>query len=71
MEKSALELLLDDDYNGTVFIKDENNKDIEYVQMALIPFDNNMYAIVVEKQAFESGDIESSGIVLGLDEEKN
>lgn len=71
MEKNILECLLDEECDLPIYLKDENNKDVAYVQIALIPFDNVMYAIVVEKEAFDSGEVGDAGIVLSIDEEKN
>ncbi|MGN0771684.1 MAG: hypothetical protein ACI4MI_03760 [Christensenellales bacterium] len=70
MKKSAIDLILDTEYDGSVTLYDEQGKAVEFEQIALIPYDKKMYAILVEKEIFDKGDLEEAGLVFELDEEE-
>lgn len=70
MERNIVDCLMDEEYDGLIYLQNESGKEEEFVQIALIPFDNTMYAIVVSKAAMDKNDIEDAGIVLSLNDEK-
>lgn len=48
---SAIDIILDENNNENVILFDENNKEVEFEQIALIPLEDDLYVILrpVEK----------------------
>ncbi len=67
--KNAIEQLLDEDNQETVYLKSDKDGSIQpFEQMALVAYDKKLYAILVRKEDFDNGNLESSGIVFEVDE---
>lgn len=67
--KNAIEQLLDEENDETIYLKNSVTGKIDaFEQMALIPYDKNLYAIVVRKEDFDAGNLENGGIVYRIDE---
>ena len=61
--KNAIEQLLDEENSETVYLKSDETGEIEaFEQMALVPFDNSLYAILMRKEDFD--------MVFKIDEKK-
>lgn len=69
--KNAIEQLLDEENDETIYLKSDVTGEIEaFEQMALIPYDKNLYAILMSKKDFDAGNFENGGIVFRLDEKR-
>ncbi|MCX4362139.1 MAG: hypothetical protein OSJ74_01950 [Clostridia bacterium] len=69
--KNAIEQLLDEENNETVYLKSDVDGSIQaFEQMALIAYDGRLYVILVRKEDFDSGNIESAGLVFEIDEKR-
>ncbi len=67
--KNAIEQLLDEENCETVYLKDNKTGRVNaFEQMALIPYDKNLYAILVTKEDFDSDNLENGGLVYRIDE---
>jgi len=66
MEKNAIERLLDENDLGTIVLFDENDKEVEFEQIAIIPYENEVYAILKPVKEME-GVAEDEAIVFLLD----
>ena len=66
MEKNAIERLLDENDLGTIVLYDENDKEVEFEQIAIIPYNENVYAILKPVEEME-GVAEDEAIVFLLD----
>ena len=67
--KNAFEQLLDEENYETVYLKSDKDGSIQaFEQMALIAYDKKLYAILVRKEDFDSGNIENAGMVFEVDE---
>ena len=71
MKRSAIDLLLDEEYDGPIELVAQDGRKMEFVEIALIPFDKKIYAILVEKSLFDAGEIENSGRVFELNPDKD
>ncbi len=69
--KNAIEQLLDEENSETVYLKSDETGEIEaFEQMALVPFDNALYAILMRKDDFDAGNFDNGGMVFKIDEKK-
>ena len=69
--KNAIEQLLDEENDETIYLKSDVDGSIRaYEQMALIPYDKRLYAILVRKEDYDSGNLENAGMVFELDEKR-
>ena len=69
--KNAIEQLLDEENDETIYLKNNVTGKIDaFEQMALIPYDKNLYAIVVREEDFDRDNLENGGIVYRIDEKK-
>ncbi len=59
---------MDENCLDSIWLEDEKGKKHEYEQEALIPYDNKMYAIMVDVEAAKRGDWEHAGEVFLIDE---
>lgn len=67
--KNAIEQLLDEENCETIYLKNNDTGEISaFEQMALIPYDKDLYAILVRKEDFDAGNLESGGLVYKIDE---
>lgn len=72
MEKNAIERLLDENDLGTIVLFDENDKEVEFEQIAIIPYDNEVYAILKPVEEMEGvADDEAIVFLLDADEESD
>ncbi len=70
MEKNAIERLLDENDLGTIVLYDENDKEVEFEQIAIIPYENEVYAILKPVKEMEGvADDEAIVFLLDADEE--
>ena len=67
---NVIDSIMDENCLDPVWLEDEKGKKHEYEQEALIPFDNKMYAIMVDVEAANAGDWENAGEVFLIDEVK-
>ncbi|MDE6472732.1 MAG: hypothetical protein K2L52_06855 [Clostridia bacterium] len=69
--KNAIEQLLDEENDETIYLKSDKDGSIHaYEQMALIPYDKKLYAILVRKEDYDLGNIENTGLVFEVDEKR-
>ena len=67
--KNAIEQLLDEENDETVYLKSEKDGVISaFEQIALIPYDKKIYAILVRKEDYDLGNVENAGLVFEIDE---
>ena len=67
--KNAIEQILDEENDETVYLKSDKDGSIQaFEQMALVPYDKRLYVILVRKEDFDSGNLDSSGLVFEVDE---
>ncbi len=72
MEKNAIERLLDENDLGTIVLYDENDKEVEFEQIAIIPYQNEVYAILKPVEKMEGvADDEAIVFLLDADEESD
>lgn len=65
--ENIFDTILDENCTDTIYLEDEKKNLIAYEQIAIIPYDNKMYAILAEKEAYEQG-LEDCGEVFLIDE---
>lgn len=65
--KDIIDQLMDESTAATVQLYDSENKPVAFEQIALIPFDGEMFAILAQKEMFDRGETEHSAIVVRLD----
>ena len=68
--RSVIDQILDNEYDGTVTLYDGNGKAVEFEQIAVIPYDKRVYAILVQKEIFDKGELDEAGEVFELDGER-
>lgn len=66
-EKTVFEQLLDENDNSNIFLYDENEKEIEFEQIAIIPIKEDVYAILKPVKPME-GVGEDEAMVFELEE---
>lgn len=72
MEKNAIERLLDENDLGTIVLYDENDQEVEFEQIAIIPYENEVYAILKPVEEMEGvADDEAIVFLLDADEESD
>ena len=70
--KNAIEQLLDEENDETIYLKNNVTGEISaFEQMALIPYDKSLYAILMRKEDFDAGRFENGGIVYKIDEKNH
>lgn len=67
---NVIDQILDTEYDGAVTLYDGNGKAVEYEQIAVIPYDKKVYAILVQKEIFDKGELDEAGEVFELDGER-
>lgn len=67
---NVIDQILDTEYDGIVTLYDGNGKAVEYEQIAVIPYDKRVYAILVQKEIFDKGELDEAGEVFELDGER-
>ncbi len=69
--KNAIEQLLDEENDETIYLKSDETGEIQaFEQMALVPFDNSLYAILMRKEDYDNGNFENGGMVFKIDEKR-
>jgi len=72
MEKNAIEQLLDENNTDPIVLYDENDKEVEFDQIAIIPFNENLYAILKPVEPMEGvGEDEAIVFALETDEDED
>lgn len=67
-ERTAIEILFDENSEDNFYLYDENDEKIEFEQHAVIPFEGDIYAIAKPVVPFEGMD-EDEVMVFKIDEE--
>ncbi len=67
-ERDAIEMLLDDECTDDITLYDENNNPVDFEQIAVIPLEDRLFAILKPVEPLE-GVNEDEGIVIEIDEE--
>ena len=67
-ERDAIDLLLDDECTDDITLYDENNNPVDFEQIAVIPLDDRLFAILKPVEPLE-GVADDEGIVIEIDEE--
>lgn len=65
--KNVFDSILDENCTDVIYLEDKDHNKIAYEQIALIPYDNKLYAIMVEKELYDKGE-ENCGDVFYIDE---
>ena len=66
-ERSPIELLLDENNSDNIKLFDDKNNEVEFEQVAIVPIDEKIYAILKPAQKMEGvGDDEA--LVFGIEE---
>ena len=69
--KNAIEQLLDEENDETIYLKSDETGEIQaFERMALVPFDNSLYAILMRKEDYDNGNFENGGMVFKIDEKR-
>ena len=69
--KNAIEQLLDEANDETIYLKSDKDGSIQaFEQMALIAYDKKLYAILVRKEDYDSGNLDNAGLVFEVDEKR-
>lgn len=68
-EKSAVDRLLDENDAENIFLYDENNKKIEFEQVAMIPMDEKIYALLKPVDTDEEDDVAYVFVIEEIDGE--
>ena len=66
MEKNAIEQLLDENNTDPIILYDENDQEVEFEQIAIIPLNDSLYAILKPVEEME-GVAEDEAIVFALE----
>lgn len=66
-EKSPIEMLLDENNDENIVLYDEKNKETEFEQVAIIPVEDKIYAILKPVEAMEGLD-DDQALVFGIEE---
>lgn len=70
MEKNAIEQLLDENNTDPIVLYDENDQEVEFEQIAIIPLNDSLYAILKPVEEMEGvGEDEAVVFALETDEE--
>ena len=67
-ERDAIDMLLDEECTDDITLYDENNVPVDFEQIAVIPLDERLFAILKPVEPLE-GVGEDEGIVIEIDEE--
>lgn len=70
-ERKIIDMLMDEACNDPVVLEDCDGKETAFEQIAVIPFDGALYAILAEKSKFDRGELEDCAIVVWVDEEND
>lgn len=67
---SAIDQILNPENNANVVLINENDEPVEFEQVALVPFEEKLYAILKPVEQFE-GVEEDEAVVFSITEEEN
>ena len=67
MEESIYDMLLDEENCGNITLYNENNEAVEFIQIAVVPIDDDLYAILKPATEIE-GVAEDEAIVFAFEE---
>ena len=67
---NIIDSILDENCLDPIFLEDENGKKYEYEQEALIPYDDKLYAILVDVEMIKQEKFEEAGEVFLINEKK-
>ncbi len=66
-ELSVVEMLMDENNKDNIILLDPDQKEIEFEQVAVIPLDNKLYAVLKPVEPME-GVAEDEALVFGVEE---
>ena len=66
---NPIEQILDENNTGNIILYDDEHKPIEFEQVALIPYEDRLYAILIPITPMQNVE-EGEGVLFELDEEK-
>ena len=67
---NIIDSILDENCLDPIFLEDEKGNKYEYEQEALIPFDDNLYAILVDVEMIKQERYDEAGEVFLVNEKK-
>lgn len=69
-ERNPIEVLLDENSNEPIVLYDEKDNAVTFEQVAIIPFEDNLYALLKPVDKME-GVAEDEAVVFKFDEDEN
>ena len=67
---NIIDAILDENCLDPIFLEDEKGNKYEYEQEALIPYDDKLYAILVDMEMIKQEKFDEAGEVFLIDEKK-
>ena len=67
---NIIDAILDENCLDSIFLEDEKGNKYEYEQEALIPYDDKLYAILVDMEMIKQEKFDEAGEVFLIDEKK-
>ena len=67
---NIIDSILDENCLDPIFLEDEKGNKYEYEQEALIPYDDKLYAILVDMEMIKQEKFDEAGEVFLIDEKK-
>jgi len=67
---NIIDTILDENCLDPIFLEDEKGNKYEYEQEALIPYDDKLYAILVDMEMIKQEKFDEAGEVFLIDEKK-
>lgn len=67
---NIIDAILDENCLDPIFLEDEKGNKYEYEQEALIPYDDKLYAILVDMEMIKQEKYDEAGEVFLIDEKK-
>ena len=67
---NIIDAILDENCLDPIFLEDEKGNKYEYEQEALIPYDDKLYAILVDMEMIRQEKFDEAGEVFLIDEKK-
>ncbi len=68
---NIIDKILDDNCLDSIFLEDEKGNKYEYEQEAVIPYDNKLYAILVDVEMIKQEKYDEAGEVFLINEKKS
>lgn len=67
---NVIDAILDDNCLDSIFLEDDKGNKYEYEQEAVIPYDDKLYAILVDVEMIKKEQFDEAGEVFLIDPEK-